>query len=184
MLPAIRSSTHTSPLLVTPCAALDMNAQLKNFLDSNMRPPPCVGDFLEFVRLMVNPPHGAADAYIHDPVFGNTFGWPPCLLPCCSHDCLVACLHMRSLPRYLARTPARSLACLFARSPARLLARLLARSAACLLARSPARSLVRVLACSRACSFAFCIHYCSCPCRSQCFPKLAAFLAPVIIRSR
>ena len=29
--------------------------------------------FLEFVRLMVNPPHGAAEAYIHDPVFGNTF---------------------------------------------------------------------------------------------------------------
>ena len=50
-----------------------LNAQLKNFLDSNMRPPPSVGDFLEFVHLMVNPPHGAAEAYIHDPIFGKTF---------------------------------------------------------------------------------------------------------------
>ena len=50
-----------------------MNHQLKNLLENNQRPPPALGEFIDFLKRMKNPPNAVAAAALEDPIFGNSF---------------------------------------------------------------------------------------------------------------
>ena len=50
-----------------------MNHQLKNLLENNQRPPPALGEFIDFLKRMKNPPNAVAAAALEDPIFGKLF---------------------------------------------------------------------------------------------------------------
>ena len=50
-----------------------MNHPWRNLLENSLKPPPKLGEFIDFLKRMKNPPNAVAQAALDDPIFGNLF---------------------------------------------------------------------------------------------------------------